>query len=69
MVEGRINYLGEMAVRPRFFAVDYSRDNLVIDAQTVPIRDTRTAAEAASLDREGFTLRPHHCAVTCWRRT
>ena len=62
-VEGRINYLGEMAVRPRFYAVDYSRDNLVIRDRRLPIRDARSAAHAPSLEKEGFTLRPHRSAV------
>jgi hypothetical protein len=67
MVQGRINYLGEMKVRPRFYAVDYSRDNLVIDGQPMPIRDAREAAVPPSLEREGFTLVPHRSAVAEFR--
>jgi hypothetical protein len=66
-VEGRINYLGDMAVRPRFYAVDYSRDNLVLDGRSMPIRDARFAAPPPSLDREGFTLVPHRSAVSEFR--
>jgi hypothetical protein len=67
MVEARINYLGAMSVRPRFYAVDYSRDNLVIDGRTMPIRDARAAGPSSSLDREGFTLVPHRSAVSEFR--
>jgi len=67
MVEARINYLGGMSVRPRFYAVEYSRDNLVIDGRAMPIRDARAAAP--SLDREGFTLVPHRSGVADFRDT
>ena len=66
-VQGRINYLGEMAVRPRFYAVDYSRDNLVIRGEPLPIRDARFVDPPPSLDREGFTLVPHSSAVSEFR--
>jgi hypothetical protein len=66
-VEGRINYLGDMAVRPRFYAVDYSRDNLVLDGRSMPIRDARCAEPPASLEREGFMLVPHRSAVSEFR--
>lgn len=56
-----------MAERPRFYAVDYARDNLVIRNETMPIHDARTAGSEASLEHEGFTLRPHHSAVTDFR--
>ena len=66
-VEGRINYLDQMGVRSRFYAVDYSRDNLVLRSEAVPIRDARQVAGPASLDREGFTLRPHRTTVADFR--
>lgn len=65
--EGRINYLGDMAERPRFYAVDYSRDNLVIRGESLPIRDARLADPPPSLDREGFTLVPHRSALAEFR--
>ena len=49
--EGRINYLGDMAERPRFYAVDYSRDNLIIRGEPLPIRDARMTDPPPSLDR------------------
>jgi len=66
-VEGRINYLGDMPVRPRFYAVDYSRDNLVLRGEAVPIRDARPLQGQCSLDREGFTLQPHRSAMVDFR--
>ena len=66
-VEGRINYLGAMSVRPRFYAVDYSRDNLVIDGRTMSIGNARISSPPPSLDREGFTLVPHGSPVSEFR--
>jgi hypothetical protein len=66
-VEGRINYLGAMSVRPRFYAVDYSRDNLVIDGRMMSISNARLSSPPPSLDREGFTLVPHHSPVSEFR--
>lgn len=69
MVQARINYLGTMSERPRFYAVDYARDNLVIDARPMPIRDARAAPVAATLAVEGFTLQPHRSRVAEFRDT
>jgi hypothetical protein len=66
-VEASVNYLDRMDVRPRFFATDYSRDNLVLDARRVRITDARGSAEPPALEREGFTLRPHRSQVADFR--
>jgi|SRR5882672_946933 len=63
-VPGSINYLQAMSVRPAFYAHDFSRDNLKLDARTVEIRDARAAREAPSLAREGFTIAGHPTAVS-----
>jgi hypothetical protein len=57
-----INYAARMAVRPRYYANDHSRDVLEIDAQPMTLTDARTLSP--TLDVEGFTLVPHHSAVT-----
>lgn len=66
-VEGRINYIGDMAVRPRYYAQDHSRDNLVFDNRAVRIEDLRGAAEQPTLAREGFALVPHTSKVGDFR--
>jgi len=66
-VEGRINYIGDMAVRPRYYAQDHSRDNLVFDNRAVRIEDLRGAAEQPTLAREGFALVPHTSKVEDFR--
>jgi hypothetical protein len=63
-MRGSINYLKPMSVRPAFFAHDFSRDNLELDAQNVEIRNARTAGDAPTLAREGFTLARHRTAVS-----
>ena len=65
MVLGTINYIGEMSERARYYAVDYSRDNLKIDARPMRIEDLR--GDNASLDEEGFTLAAHRSAITNFR--
>lgn len=64
-VEGTINYLGPMPVRPRYHAQDHTRDNLVLDARTVAIEDLRRTG--ASLAVEGFALVPHASAGADFR--
>jgi len=58
-VEGTINYLGDMGVRPAFYAVDYDRDNIVLNPQPMPIRDMRRAEDGPSLAREGLAMARH----------
>lgn len=66
-MRGSINYVHPMPVRPEFFAHDFSRDNLDIDAQSVEISNARTGAAAPSLAREGFALVRHRSAVGDFR--
>lgn len=65
-VEATINYLGEMAVRPRYHARDHAKDNLALDPRRVRIEDLRDAPPP-SLTREGFALVPHRSAVRDFR--
>ena len=64
-VEATINYLGEMAERPRYHAQDHAKDNLVLDPRKVRIADRR--GDPASLGREGFELVPHKSAIADFR--
>jgi hypothetical protein len=67
IVEGRVNYSGEMSQRPRYYANDHSRDVLTLDERTIQIEDARDRAEPPSLEREGFALVSHHTAVSNFR--
>ena len=58
-VDATLNYLGDMAERPVFHAVDPSRTNIVLTPHTVQITDARGLPEAPSLEREGFALVEH----------
>jgi hypothetical protein len=66
-VEGRVNYIAAMSVRPRYHANDTSRDVLVLDPRTVRIEDARTRGTLPSLTQEGFTLVPHKSEVADFR--
>jgi hypothetical protein len=66
-VTGKIVYLGAMMKRPRFYANDHARDNLVLEAHPTAIEDARTRATPPSLDREGFALVPHKSAIADFR--
>jgi hypothetical protein len=68
-VQGRVNYIGDMAERPRYFANDNSRDLLTLDARTIQVEDARARSEPPSLLREGFTLVPHKSAIADFRNT
>jgi hypothetical protein len=63
MVAAVINYLAPMEVRPRYHANDASRDVLTLDPREMPIIDMRDAANAPTLDRNGFQLVQHKSAV------
>ena len=63
-VQGLVNYVGEMDVRPQFFARDYSRDNLILNSVTMPVHDLRSRRDALDLDAEGFRLVDHKTTVT-----
>jgi hypothetical protein len=66
-VEARVNYLGDMTERPRFYANDHSRDVLNLDGRTVQIEDVRRDSQRPSLQREGFCLVGHRSAVLDFR--
>jgi hypothetical protein len=63
-VEATLYYLGDMAERPVFHALDPGKTNLVLNARTARIIDARSLADPPSLDREGFTLVEHPTAIT-----
>jgi len=67
IVEGVINYTAAMSERPRYYANDHSRDNLILDPQRVPIEDARASDDKPLLTREGFVLLPHKSAVRNFR--
>jgi hypothetical protein len=62
-VEGLVNYIGEMAQRPRYYANDHSRDILKLDPRKIAIEDARVRIEAPSLAREGFELVVHRSNI------
>lgn len=66
-VEGVVNYMADMAERPRYYANDHSRDLLSLDPRKVPIEDARSLASPPSLRREGFELVSHRSAVADFR--
>ena len=62
-VAGAVNYIADMAQRPRYYANDHSRDVLALDPRTVIIEDVRGRFDAPSLSREGYQLVSHRSAV------
>jgi hypothetical protein len=58
-----VNYLGQMQVRPVFYAQHVERNNLVLEPHTIRIDDARRLAEPPSLESRGFTLVPHRTKV------
>src|SRR5690242_1327759 len=66
-VAGRVNYIGEMTERPRYYANDHSRDVLKLDERTIQIEDVRRDSQRPSLQREGFCLVAHRTAVMDFR--
>jgi hypothetical protein len=62
-VEGLVNYIGEMAQRPRYYANDHSRDLLNLDPRKIAIENARKRITAPSLDHEGFELFAHTSEV------
>jgi hypothetical protein len=63
VVTSTVNYLGDMDVRPVFYARQRQRDNLVLEARKIDIYDARKLREAPSLEANGFTLVGHATAV------
>jgi len=68
-VEGLVNYIGEMAQRPRYYANDHSRDKLKLDPRKIAIEDARVRIEAPSLAREGFELVQHTSEIEDFKDT
>jgi hypothetical protein len=68
-VLGSINYLNPMPVRPAFHAHDFSRDNLVLDAREVEIRNGRAASKTPALADDGFALARNSSIVLDYRDT
>ena len=67
IVEGLVNYTSQMAVRPRYYANDHSRDVLTLDERTIRVEDARGRATPPCLESEGFALVKHHTAVSDFR--
>lgn len=62
--KAEIRYLRDSAVPPRFNAADPNRSGVSLAKHNVRFHDLSDAAEAPSLDREGFTRLPHRTRVT-----
>jgi hypothetical protein len=54
-----VNYLADASIRPEVWNEDFSRNNLPLIPIDVRIEDGAAAAEAPSLEKEGFALVPH----------
>jgi hypothetical protein len=68
-VEGLVNYSGELAQRPRYYANDHSRDLLNLDPCKIAIEDARKRIKAPSLVHEGFELVVHTSAIGDFKDT
>lgn len=62
-VKTRLTYVGLNNERPRYYAVNASRNVITRDRRTIHIEDARSRAEQPSLSREGFALLSHDSAV------
>jgi hypothetical protein len=56
-----------MNERPRYYAINSSRNVITRDRRTIHIEDARSRAQQPSLGREGFALFPHKSAVSDFR--
>jgi len=63
-LEARFTYVGPMTVRPRFYAVDTSRNVITRDRHTLRIEDARSRPQLPSLAQEGFASFPHESEVS-----
>jgi hypothetical protein len=63
-IAARLTYLGPMHERPRYYAINSSRNLITRDRRTIHIEDARSRAQQPSLGREGFALFPHKSAVS-----
>ena len=66
-LEARITYVGPMTARPRYYAIDSSRNAITRDRRTVRIEDARSRPQLPSLAEEGFALFPHKSLVSDFR--
>ena len=66
-IAARLTYLGPMNERPRYYAINSSRNVITRDRRTIHIEDARSRAQQPSLGREGFALFPHKSAVSDFR--
>lgn len=66
-VEAEINYQGEMDGRPAYYATDYSRDRLALQAKQVTISDLRQDRDRVTLQEQGFMLVDHSSGVKNFR--
>jgi hypothetical protein len=66
-VESRVNYIGPMTERPRYYVNDGSRDNLKLDPRTIRVDNARLWVRPPTLAREGFALIPHRSEVSDFR--
>ena len=66
-VTGTLGFSEPLDVRLKYYANDNSQDVMNVVQHAVPIEDGRTAAEAPTIDRDGFTLLPHASAVGDFR--
>ena len=62
-----VNYIADMAQRPRYYANDHSRDVLALDPRSVVIDDARTRPAPPSLGAEGYQIFAHRSAVQDFR--
>jgi hypothetical protein len=63
-VEARVTYIGPMTDRPRFYAVNSSRNMIARDRHTVRIEDARSRPRLPSLAEEGFASFLHKSQVS-----
>ncbi len=66
-IEAAVPYAGPMAVRPRFYANDHSRDVLTIEPLLASVVNARNVHPAPALEREGFELVCHRSAIADFR--
>lgn len=64
VVISTVNYLGEMDVRPVFYAQHRERDNLVLEPREIRIYDARSLHVQPSLETNGFMLVRHETSVS-----
>ena len=63
-LETLLTYVGPMTDRPRYYAINSSRNVITRDRRTVRIEDARSRPQPPSLAQEGFALFPHKSVVS-----